>query len=102
MKASPVFSYLLCGLDDLYTAHIGHQRLRDHHGAVLLLVVLQDGSHGAAHSQAGAVQGVDELGLGLGIPAELDVGTARLIVKAVGAGRNLTILALTGNHTSRS
>ncbi len=54
--------------------HVRPQGFGDDDRTVLLLVVLEDGAHGAADGQARAVEGMDELGLGPGLPAEADVG----------------------------
>src|SRR4029453_18767478 len=75
---------LLRPLDPLPSAHVGPQRFRDHHRAVLLLVVLDDGDERAAHGQAAAVQGVDEARLARGLRAVAEVGAAGLEVGAVG------------------
>ena len=78
----------------LYPAHVGEERVGDEDGAVGLLVVFDDGGHGAPYGESRAVQGVDEFGLFLWAAAEFDVRPPRLIVKAVGAGRDLPIAAL--------
>lgn len=46
-------------------AHIGTERIGDGDAAVLLLVILDHGDQTAADSDAGAVEGVDELRFGL-------------------------------------
>ena len=55
------------GAGDALGPHVGAQGLGDHHRAVRLLVVLQDGDERAPHGQAAAVQGVQEARLGLGL-----------------------------------
>ena len=45
-------------LDLLETTHVGTQNLGDRDGAVGVLVVLQNGGHGAAGRQAGTVESV--------------------------------------------
>ena len=66
-------------LDLLETAHVRTQNLGDRDGAVGVLVVLQNGSHGTTSRQAGTVKGVqvtralEVLGV-----AVLDVGAAGL------------------------
>ena len=45
-------------LDFLEAAHVGAQDLGDRDGAVGILVVLQNGGHGTAGRQTGAVEGV--------------------------------------------
>src|SRR3984957_15283362 len=46
-------------------AQVRAQHLRDHHTAVLLLIVFNDRDPGAAHRQAAAVQRMGELRLAL-------------------------------------
>ncbi len=48
-------------------AQVRAQHFRNHHAAVSLLVVLQHSDQGAAHGQAGAVQGVQQFVLALRI-----------------------------------
>ena len=45
-------------LDLLEATHVGTKNLGDRDGAVGVLVVLQNGSHGAASRQTGTVEGV--------------------------------------------
>ena len=56
-------------LPDDIDAQIGHQGLGDLDAPVRLLVVLQHRHPGAAHGEAGAVEGMQELGLGFGVRA---------------------------------
>ncbi len=72
--------------DALHAAHVGAQGFGDENGAIGLLVVFHNGDHGAANGEAGAVQGVDELGRSAGLAAEADIGAAGLEIGAVGAG----------------
>src|SRR5262245_39614237 len=81
-------------LDSLAPVHVRAQDFCDDHGAVRLLVVLQHGDHGTADRQAGAVQRVAVLGVAGARRAVADVGAAGLEGLAVGAGRDLAVLAL--------
>src|ERR1700692_166000 len=67
----------------------------DEDGAVLLLVVLQDGDEGAAYGEARAVQGVQEAGAAGG-GAVAEIRAAGLEVLAVAAGGDLSVGALGG------
>ena len=91
---------LRLGHDLLHAAHIGTQNLGDRDGAVGILIVLQNGGHGAAGRQAGTVESVQVARtlevLGVAI---LDVGAASLEVTAVGAGADLLVGCLL--YTSR-
>src|SRR5690349_13850030 len=62
--------------------------------AVGLLAVFEQGGHGAAHGEAGAVEGVDELRASVGGRAVTNVGPAGLEVEEVGTGRDFDVFAL--------
>ena len=65
------------------------QDFRHDDAAIGLLVVFHHGNHYPRQGQAGAVQGMDELGLGIRGGAVADVGPPRLEIAAVGAGADL-------------
>src|SRR6185312_21974 len=80
-------------------AHVGPQRLRDRHRAVLVLVVLQDRDQRAADREARAVQRVHEARAPLPTIRALlgpvtRIHAPQLVVAAVGAARDLAIAAL--------
>src|SRR6202012_1223714 len=58
--------------------------------------LLEDGDEGAPHGERGAVQGVEEARLGLGLGAVADLGAAGLEIAEVGAARDLAVEALAG------
>ena len=79
-------------LADLFQPpHVRPQRLRDHHRAVGLLEVFQDGHHGPPHCQAGTVQGMDEFGFCLVILPEADGCPAGLKILKIAAGGYLPV-----------
>ena len=86
---------LLVGDQLLRAAHVGTQHLGHGDGAVGVLVVLDDGGHGAAHGKTAAVERVREV-----LPAVLvdvlDVGATRLEVTAVAAARYLLVGTVAG------
>ena len=83
-----LISYLLL-LDDFNAAQVLSQDLGNDDGAVGALVLLHQGREDAGGGQTGAVQGVDELGLAGGFPAEADVAPAGLVIPGVGDGGEL-------------
>ena len=72
-------------VDDFLSAHVGSEDLGDRHGAVLVLVVLEDGDHGPWQGETGSVQGVDELALEVGLGPVLDPGPPGLEIREVAA-----------------
>src|SRR5215472_7124560 len=77
---------------DHFLPHIGPQCLRDHHAAVLLLVVLDNRHPRTSHRQTAAVQRVRVLGLLASAVA--NVRAARLVGLVVAAGRDLLVRVL--------
>ena len=78
-------------------ARVGTEHLWYHHGAIGLLVVLQNGNHHTRKSQPGAIYGVGQLrALSLGGPVA-DTGSPSLEVGASGAGTDFKpLLAASG------
>src|SRR6266851_8153990 len=70
-------------------SHVWAQDFRDQDQAIRLLIILHDGDPRAADSEAGTVQGVNEVALAAGFWLEADAGAAGLKRFTVGAGRNL-------------
>src|SRR5262247_1917912 len=87
---------LSIGLDHLDAAHIGHQRLGQRHGPIGLLVVLQDGDHCPADSEAGAVQRMHEARALLAGLAHARLHPPGLELAAVGTAGDLSIGLLAG------
>src|SRR3954470_21100873 len=77
--------------DDRRPAHVGPQRLRHGHRAVLVLIVLQDRDQGAADREARAVQRMHEARALALLGAEARVHAPRLVLAAVRAARDLAI-----------
>src|SRR6266705_513607 len=73
---------------DAVDAHVGAQDSRDQDRAIWLLIILHDSNPRAADSEAGTVQGVNEVVLATGFWLEADAGAAGLKRFTVGAGRN--------------
>src|SRR5712691_1553684 len=73
---------------DAVDAHVGAQDFRDQDRAIWLLIILHDSDPGAADSEPGTVQGVNEVALATGFWLEADAGAAGLKRFTVGAGRN--------------
>ena len=61
-----------------------------------MLVVFHNGHKGTSGGQAGAGEGVDELGFAAARGAEADIGPAGLEVRAVGAGGDFPVGVLAG------
>ena len=72
-------------VDDFLSAHVGPEDLGDGDGAVLVLVVLEDGNHRPGQGESGTVEGVDELALQVGLGPVLDPGPPGLEVGEVAA-----------------
>ena len=71
------------GLADDVDTHIGAQHLRDGDRPVGVLVVLQNGGHGAANGHTGSIEGMHQLGFVGLVPLEADGGAAGLVVLEV-------------------
>src|ERR1700694_2992325 len=71
--------------DDVETAHVCAQYRGYSDGAVLLLVILNDGDHRAREGETGPIQRVHEIDLSVLAPVT-DVGAPRLEVVVVRAG----------------
>src|SRR4051812_13178478 len=91
--SNPTPSASSAGGDALDAAQIRPQRRGNHHRAVRLLVVLEDGDQRAPDGEAGAVERVRESGLAA-LGAVADVGATRLEVLAVAARGDLAIRLL--------
>ena len=74
MRRRPLSS--LC--DHIRPVHIPPQHLRHYYATVFLLAILQDRGEGTADGEAGAVEGMHELGLGAALPSEPHIGAAGL------------------------
>src|SRR5579863_136861 len=72
------------------------QRLRHHHAAVRLLIILEDREPCAAHGQTAAVQSVQVLRFAVMPSPEAKIGAACLKRLEVGAGRDLLVFAAGG------
>src|SRR5271170_1846449 len=68
------------------TAVVGAQHLGYDHAAVGLLVVFEHGDQGARQSERGAVEGMDEFGLGALARAKAHIVAASLKIGTVRAG----------------
>src|SRR4030042_4851718 len=78
------------GGDDFFQAvHVAAQGFRNDDRTVLLLIIFQDGAQCPPDGQPGAVERVDKLRLGFGLPAEPDARPPGLEIGAVGAGGDL-------------
>src|ERR1035437_4384544 len=67
-------------------AHVRPQNLRHHQAAVWLLIGLKYGGNRPGQSQAGAIERVDQFGLGTGLRPVPDRPLAGLVVAEGGAG----------------
>src|SRR5690606_3991929 len=77
-------------------SEVGAEGVGDVDGAVGALVVFHDGDEGAADGDAGAIEGVDQLGFAGGGVAPAGLHAAGLKILAIAAGGNFTIFVLAG------
>ena len=68
----------------LAAAHVRSEHLRDHHAAVFLLEVLENGCYRAPYCETGTVQCVNEFRLRILVSLEADVCAPCLEVLEVG------------------
>src|SRR5438874_5124993 len=94
LRPPRVCNRLLRRVQPLESAEVGADRLREHHGPVRLLAVLQDRDHRPAYRKSGAVERIHEAGLFLRRGAEPDLRPARLIVRERRARADLAIRIL--------
>ena len=80
--------------DDFTSAHIWSEHFRDHHAAVLLLEVFEDGCYRAAYCEAGSVQSVNEFRFCILVSLEADVGASCLEILEVRAAGDLNVSAV--------
>lgn len=95
LKGIPFISSDL-GFSNDIAAHVRSQDFRDHDTAVCLLIVFKNSGHRTSNSKAGPIEGVDKLRFGFAVTAEPNIGTTRLEIYTVGAGRDFTVLVLCG------
>src|SRR5205823_12750382 len=74
---------------DAICAHVRPQRLRDHHGPIRLLIILQDRKPRPPDSQAAAVQSMHKFSLILALRPIANVRPPRLECLEVRTGGNL-------------
>src|SRR5581483_5284869 len=69
---------------------------RDEHGAIGLLVILENGQPGAAHGEGAAIQSMNEFRLRLALGAVADIGAPRLKRLKIRAGGDFAEKLLAG------
>src|SRR5437660_12769736 len=74
---------------DAICAHVRPQRLRDHHGPIRLLIILQDRKPCPPDSQAATVQSMHKVSLSLALRSVANIRPPRLECLEIRARRNL-------------
>ncbi len=88
--------------DAILAVKIRLKRLRNAHGSVFVLKVLQYGEHRSSHREAAPVQCVNEAGFGFGLRPIPDFGAPSLKIDAVAAGAYFPYASCAGSQTSMS